>query len=66
MDVDAKGKALGTTTHYKAGEWITPTQAELDAFGDRLEAATEARMPPQAEPQPTETPDEPHAARSRR
>jgi hypothetical protein len=59
MAVDAEGKT--TTTTYQVDEVITPTQAELDAFGDRLASVTETTAS-REEPTTDETP----SARSRR
>ena len=55
---DAEGKPVRKA--YKAGDVFTPTEAELKAFGDRLEPVTGTPAPtPHEEP----LPDEPHAGR---
>jgi hypothetical protein len=58
LETDAEGKPV--TKQYQTGEVITPTEAELKAFGDRLEPVTDASAP--AEEPPAEEP----APRSRR
>ena len=61
MNVDAEGKATMGVTKFAKGDMITPTQAELDAFGDRFEPL---QVTPQAPDEPP--PDETTSARSRR
>lgn len=61
VETDAEGKPV--TKQYQAGDVITPTEAELKAFGDRLEPLTDAPAPAPTEEQP---PEEPTSTRSRR
>ena len=60
VEPDADGKPV--TKQYQEGDVITPTAAELAAFGDRLEPVTDAPAPPASEAPPPEEP----APRSRR
>jgi len=52
VETDAAGKPQ--TKQYQEGVVITPTAAELKAFGDRLEPVTDAPTPA-PEPVPDET-----------
>jgi hypothetical protein len=48
VEPDAEGKPQ--TKQYQAGDVITPTEAELAAFGDRLEPAPDVPAPAPDEP----------------